>query len=280
MEIISTNAETKLMPILSCIGRFPQSWRGWKAMRVAFSEMKEGEQEDAFYCAKSIVESYLSGVEGRVYNCGSSLHVICKGVPVDIMNQAGTQICELAAGDGHGDIIFTIFDLEKSGADYARQAEQDCSGAFYLVSTASFLDRMESHAVIYNALPSRTDGTLREMTKVLLIEDDPVTRWMVRNALKNECEFAAVPCAKKAFSMYSSFNPEVVFLDINLPDGDGYSVLQWIMRNDPGACVVMFSSNSNLDNILSALEKGASGFVAKPFLRENLMHYVRGTLNS
>lgn len=280
MEIISINAETKLMPILSCIGRFPQIWRGWNAMRIAFSEMQDGVQEDAFYCTKSIIESYLSGVEGRVYNCGSSMHVICKGVPLDIMSQAGSQICELAATDGEAIVLFSIFDLEKMGADYARQAEQDCSGAFYLLSTASFLDRMEGHAAIYNKLPTRTGNTLREMTKVLLIEDDPVTRWMVRNALKNECEFAAVPCAKKAFSMYSSFNPEVVFLDINLPDCDGYVVLQWIMRNDPGACVVMFSSNSNLDNILSALEKGACGFVAKPFLRENLMHYVRGALNS
>lgn len=102
------------------------------------------------------------------------------------------------------------------------------------------------------------------------MEDDAVTRWMVRNALKNECEFITAPSANKAFAMFSSFTPDVVFLDINLPDNSGYAVLEWILKNDPGACVVMFSSNGQLDNIVQAMEKGASGFISKPFLREHL----------
>lgn len=282
MDIITVNAETKLLPVISCIGRFPKSWRGWYAMRISFQELNPEAIDDGFFCAKSIIESYLGEVEGRVYNCGQTLHILCKNVVLDILEQTGAQVRDLLNAENEvGSVNYKIYSLEGQSADYARIAEQDCNGAFFLVSTGSFLDRVEQDflqdQILISANKTKKEPkSLQELTKVLLIEDDPVTRWMVRNSLKNECEFASASCANKAFSMYSSFNPEIVFLDINLPDNDGYSVLQWIMKNDPGACVVMFSSNSNLDNILSALERGASGFISKPFLRDNLMHYVRG----
>ena len=112
--------------------------------------------------------------------------------------------------------------------------------------------------------------------RVLLIEDDPVTRWIVRKSLRHACRFATAPTASQAYAMFQSFQPDIVFLDINLPDQSGRAVLEWILRNDPGVRVIMFSSNDNLDNIAQTLEKGASGFIAKPFLKEELLHYVRG----
>jgi CheY-like chemotaxis protein len=114
----------------------------------------------------------------------------------------------------------------------------------------------------------------RGFAKVLLVEDDPVTRWMVRHALKNECQLATAATANRAFALYPSWKPDIVFLDINLPDNNGLAVLEWIKRNDPGACVVMFSSINNMDSIAGALETGANGFVAKPFLKESLVHYI------
>jgi len=75
---------------------------------------------------------------------------------------------------------------------------------------------------------------------------------------------------------YMTYQPDVVFLDINLPDKNGYEVLQWIMRNDPGANVVMFSSNDHMDNITDALDAGASGFIGKPFIKKQLLDYIQG----
>ena len=98
---------------------------------------------------------------------------------------------------------------------------------------------------------------------------------MVRNSLKDICDFATASTARKAYAMYTSYQPDVVFLDINLPDKDGRIVLKWVIEHDPGACVVMFSSEDSLENITECLNNGASGFVTKPFLREDLIHYVR-----
>lgn len=83
------------------------------------------------------------------------------------------------------------------------------------------------------------------------------------------------PTAHQAFAKFQAFQPDVVFLDIDLPDKNGREVLSWIMHNDPGVTVVMFSSNSSLDNISQSIEEGASGFIAKPFLKESLLHYIR-----
>ena len=272
MEIINIGAEMRLMQIGSCIGRFPQSWNNWMAMRITFDGSNEEAQAGVHHATKSIIGSYLGNVDGRVYYCTGSLHILCKDVSFEIINQAGQQICHLLSDDSDEPVIFEIYDLRHHALDYARLVDQDCNGIFFHGSTSKFLDR--NSAITPKKFDKHKPSDLKNLTRVLLVEDDPVTRWMVRNTLKNECEFATAPCANKAFSMYAAFNPEIVFLDINLPDNNGYNVLQWIMRNDPGAYVVMFSSQSNLDNILEALEKGASGFIAKPFLQETLMNYV------
>jgi len=112
--------------------------------------------------------------------------------------------------------------------------------------------------------------------KVLLVEDDPVTRWLVRQTLKDNCDFATAQTANKAFSLYATYQPDFVFLDINLPDKDGYEVLNWIMRNDPGANVIMFSSLNNMDSITRALDMGAIGYIAKPFIKNQILDYVQG----
>ncbi len=110
--------------------------------------------------------------------------------------------------------------------------------------------------------------------KVLLVEDDPTTRWIVRKSLKNACALATADHVQKAMDLYLSFAPDIVFLDIQLLDGDGYDVLDWIMWTNPHAYVVMFSSHNSMDNIMHAFEDGASGFIAKPFSKDALLHYI------
>ena len=112
--------------------------------------------------------------------------------------------------------------------------------------------------------------------KVLLIEDDPVTRWMVRCALKDECRFATAATANKAFAICQSYKPDVVFLDIGLPDKNGCEVLEWLMRNDPGVRVIMFTSCQDMNLISSALDIGAKGFLPKPFTKDGFLSYIKG----
>ena len=278
MEILYINADQKVANIASSIGQNPLSWQGWHCLHIQLTDISDELKQDSFLWAKSIVESYLHNAEGRVYFCDHDIHVICKNVPNNIVQQAGEQIIELVYNESNITPAYELYDLGQHGFTYAQNVFKQNSNIFSMpvtdceeledVSFKNFIKPAQHDKKIQTLNP---DGFIR----VLLAEDDPVTRWMVRNALKNECEFATAPVASKVYSMYSAYQPDVVFLDIDLPDGNGFTVLEWIMRNDPGAYVVMFSSNDDLDNISNAIEQGARGFVAKPFLKENLLHYVR-----
>lgn len=57
----------------------------------------------------------------------------------------------------------------------------------------------------------------------------------------------------------------IIFLDIELPDGDGKEIISQINDISPEANVVMVSAHSTVENVKEAIEKGAKGFVVKPF---------------
>ena len=58
---------------------------------------------------------------------------------------------------------------------------------------------------------------------------------------------------------------DVIFLDIELPDGDGKELIKEISEISPEASVVMVSAHSTVENVKDAIERGAKGFVVKPF---------------
>ncbi len=111
--------------------------------------------------------------------------------------------------------------------------------------------------------------------RVLLVEDDPVTRWLVRVALKGTCVLMTAPDAGMAISSYHSYKPDLVLLDIGLPDCDGKELLSRLMRIDPGAYIVMFSSQNAAETIAETIEEGAKGYITKPFTNDAILQYVR-----
>ncbi len=112
---------------------------------------------------------------------------------------------------------------------------------------------------------------------VLIVEDDPLTRRVVVGALGENHAMITEENARGAVASYLLHAPDVVFLDIGLPDIDGFSVLDQIMTVDPDAFVVMFSSHDDAQTINKALAAGAKGFVSKPFKKEMLRNYIQGS---
>lgn len=272
MENIIVEPEKDLSQMASLIGRYPSSWKQFRALRIISKENNFETMENIFLPAKSIIDSYFGSIEGRAYYCENSLHIICKSYSITILEEAGKQISDFLQSTHDNQFFYFVYDLYWAAEEYAQIVEQDCNRMLFFNSTSKFLNRTTPYDASVHLQKPKSDCKI--MTKVLLVEDDPVTRWMVRCALKDECEFACAPTAYKTFSMYSSYNPDIIFLDISLPDDSGYKILQWIIKNDPGAFVVMFSSNNSMVSILEALQKGASGFISKPFLREHLLQYI------
>ncbi len=276
MEILSNNAEGPLASLATSIGRDPITWKNWQCLYI---ELPEIEQDlDCFVWIKSIIESYLPNIEGRTFFCHHKhVYIICKDVTAENLAHVGNLVCDFIEHEHNIPARFKLYDLIHEGACFS-----DCFFNSMQLSSIEadipdhILNRMQELNICRMTQQSAfTDTDISaEKVKVLLVEDDPVTRWMVRSALKHECDLTTAAEAHKAFEIYASYEPDIVFLDINLPDASGYDVLQWIIHNDPGAAVVMFSSNDNLDNIASSMDQGARGFIAKPFLKEQLLHYI------
>lgn len=114
----------------------------------------------------------------------------------------------------------------------------------------------------------------RSAPELMVIEDDAFSRRLLENVLGRQYHLTALAEADLALSTYQKIAPNILFLDINLPNVTGHELLERILAIDPQAYVVMISGNADRDNIMQAMSKGAKGFIAKPFNREKLFQYI------
>ena len=114
----------------------------------------------------------------------------------------------------------------------------------------------------------------RNKPEIMIVEDDPFSQKMVRSALKSKYPLSMSGDGAGALMSYVNKAPDVLFLDIGLPDINGHEVLKRLFKIDPDAYVVMFSGNGDKENVLKAVELGAKGFVGKPFSKEKLIAYI------
>ncbi len=121
-------------------------------------------------------------------------------------------------------------------------------------------------------IPARRNA--RKKPEFMIVEDDAFSRRLVENALKKQYSLTSLSTADLAISTYISLAPDILFLDINLPDVTGHELLEKIMEIDPDAYVLMLSGNSDHTNVIQAVNLGAKGFVAKPFARDRLFQYI------
>ena len=103
------------------------------------------------------------------------------------------------------------------------------------------------------------------MDTILIIEDDHALAEGLTRALSSE-QIQTTSCAtlKEADKMLSNQAFDLVILDINLPDGNGFDYLKKIKENY-GCLVVMLTANDLESDIVSGLEQGADDYITKPF---------------
>lgn len=114
----------------------------------------------------------------------------------------------------------------------------------------------------------------RGVKTVMTVEDDLFTRTLVATAIEDGISVVAASSGEEAISKYISAAPDIVFLDIGLPDISGYDVLSRLLKIDPQAFIVMLSGVSNGNSIMRSVSNGAKGFIVKPFTKEELLEYM------
>jgi len=118
--------------------------------------------------------------------------------------------------------------------------------------------------------------------KVLIIDDDSQIRSYIRStlALFGQLEIINAVNANEGITKFTKHNPDIVFLDINLPDKDGLTLLKEFLTKNSSANVIMVSGNSTIDNVKTAINSGAKGFVVKPFTMKKILDSVSNIVSA
>lgn len=138
-------------------------------------------------------------------------------------------------------------------------------------SAAKVFENLDANLI--SDISQRRD--MRDEIRILIVDDDQLARTLVGNVLKSEFAVSFAHDGAEALNQYIGQAPDVVFLDIGLPDISGHDVLKYLFLFDPSAYVIMFSGRKDKANIVRALEAGALGFVGKPFTRDRLFEYIQ-----
>lgn len=116
------------------------------------------------------------------------------------------------------------------------------------------------------------------LPKILVVDDEPQIRRLLRLGLPPhgyDCVEAAT--GAEALKLFAKERPDVVILDLGLPDQDGFSVIQEI-RKTALTPIVVLSARSDVEGKVRALELGADDFVTKPFDISELLARLKAAL--
>ena len=116
------------------------------------------------------------------------------------------------------------------------------------------------------------------MAKNILVCDDAAfMRMMIKDILtKNGYNVAGeAENGVKAVEKYAELKPDLVLMDITMPEMDGIQALKKIKESDPNATVIMCSAMGQQAMVIESIQSGAKDFIVKPFQADRVLEAVR-----
>lgn len=117
------------------------------------------------------------------------------------------------------------------------------------------------------------------MAKVLVTDDAAFLRMSLKKIL--EADGHTVIEAEngvQAIEQYELHKPDLVTMDITMPDMDGLEALKRLKALDPNAKIIMCSAMGHQDKVVTAIQNGAVDFIAKPFQGERVLASIKRNL--
>ena len=111
-----------------------------------------------------------------------------------------------------------------------------------------------------------------------IVEDDEGIREVYEGAFESEYDVRMFECGRDFLRALSAEQPDLILLDIMLPDMDGYSILTAIREQNERVPVIIVSAKSDEISFVKGLNKGADDYMSKPFSVLELMARVRTNL--
>ncbi len=107
--------------------------------------------------------------------------------------------------------------------------------------------------------------------RVLIVDDDPAISSGLAALLEEHWEVRTASTAREAITTFTDFSPDVVLLDVVLPDASGIELLHQLKMYSETTAVIMMSGAGNHDGVIESMKLGAETFLQKPFDFETLV---------
>lgn len=116
---------------------------------------------------------------------------------------------------------------------------------------------------------------------VLIVDDAAFMRMMIKDILaKNGYEIIGeAENGQVAVERYKDLKPDLVTMDITMPEMDGIGAVKEIKAFDPSACIIMCSAMGQQAMVIDAIQAGAKDFIVKPFQPERVLEAVSKALD-
>jgi two-component system, chemotaxis family, chemotaxis protein CheY len=113
------------------------------------------------------------------------------------------------------------------------------------------------------------------MAKILIVDDAEFLRVRLSRILNTDGhEVFQAENGVKAVATYKDIHPDVVLMDVTMPEMDGLTALKEIVHFDPKARVVMLTALGQESVVLEAIKSGARDFIVKPFEHDRVMKAI------
>lgn len=111
----------------------------------------------------------------------------------------------------------------------------------------------------------------KKIKSILIIDDEEDLCWLLENALLAQGYNVSTVNTLHQSIAFLQKKPDLIFLDLKLPDGDGMDILPIIKEKTGESIVVIISAYGSKDRMVDANEKGVHSFIDKPFTEETIM---------
>lgn len=117
---------------------------------------------------------------------------------------------------------------------------------------------------------------------ILLVEDHPRMRDVLVGIIHQQSDWKVQETAgngREAVQMAEKIHPDVVVMDVSMPELNGIQAVQQIKQNHPSTKMLMVSNYAGKEIVLAALKQGASGYISKQHAFEELVPAIRTVLS-
>ncbi len=118
------------------------------------------------------------------------------------------------------------------------------------------------------------------MAKILIVDDSRTSRKFLKTMLEADQHeiIGEASNGVEGIQKYKELNPDIITMDITMPELDGIEALKQIMEFDPNAKIVMVTAAGQKNKIVDAVKYGAKDFLAKPFDAEQIRNIINNII--